>query len=407
MTLTLRLRKIRAEILADKQKDKAQMEQNGTTIIPSSSSEASSPCRGRIDRRWIRDDVIDPDTRKTKRLHTLMTNIESNTYVLHGDRRTYAVKVGSTYEKIMTEHDAQHAIRLGLQRWWCKVIGHLALEICKKKSSFKTASEEAAQRKIWYLQKKKLQIICVPKIAYKIAQGHTNSKMEFVGFGMQFVRPLSPEHIRALVNTFCDPSIRESMLSNPKLRNLRFHVHLGEMAPPNEAMSQKLARPVYFDQLFRAAPRRMVLWARQMGLALAIIHWKCQYDGAGIHFQLALHEARPVVILWMTNFGQCKTFNANIGPTLELSKAVANNPAWPKPPSAFKPERSPRARCTKNVWEAFKKAYILASCTLLGKDASPANAAKPAEVMAYVSLMAAPAGFKKAKRIAGLIMGDF
>ncbi|KAH6991975.1 hypothetical protein EDB82DRAFT_123980 [Fusarium venenatum] len=157
------------------------------------------------------------------------------------------------------------------------------------------------------------------------------------GFSRNPMRPLLPDHIRALVNTFCDPSIREPMLNNPDLyKDLRLYVRFGEVSPPGEAKSTELSRPVYFDQLLKGIRSEMRTRAIQMGVALAIIHCNCKYDAAGVKFQLALHPKKRKVMLWPTNFEHCKTFKSsseNID--LKLALAIAKNPTWPRPPGMF------------------------------------------------------------------------
>jgi hypothetical protein len=221
----------------------------------------------------------------------------------------------------------------------------------------------------------------------------------FVGFAMEFIRPLHKHHIRALVETFCDPSIKEAMLSNFDLENLRLHVRLGEMSPPDEAKSTKLSRPVYFDQLLRAQPGRMVERARQMGAALAIIHCKCRYDGASVKFQLALHPKKTRVFMWATDFAHCKPFTICPGTELRLAKALAENPVLPRSPYAFKREKSERARAVESVWNAFKDAYVSASYKLLGDMPEFCPKFSPTSVMDYLSCMMAPSGVCKDMRM--------
>ncbi|KAM0243167.1 hypothetical protein ACHAPO_000005 [Fusarium lateritium] len=183
-------------------------------------------------------------------------------------------------------------------------------------------------------------------------------------------RPLLPDHIRALVNTFCHPSIRESMLNNPALyESLRLYVRFGEVSPPGESKSTELSRHVYFDQLSKGLRSEMRTRAIQMGVALAIIHCNCKYDAAGVKFQLALHPKRRKVMLWPTNFEHCKTFKSrseNI--ELKLALAIAKNPTWPRPPGmfGFMNRDSRLAPEAWETWYAFRDAYV-STCYKLKK----------------------------------------
>ncbi|KAF9768334.1 hypothetical protein IL306_014402 [Fusarium sp. DS 682] len=254
-------------------------------------------------------------------------NDGSNMYIAQVGCRKYAVRL-SNCSKYVEGELRNHTSVL----WKMHVFWGIAT-----KDFFYDPSEDAASKKKRKKAEKRYPGYDIPKMEIPsfeseiIKRDHDRQDVAVAGIVTSFIPPLHPVHIRALVNTFLDPSIRESVLNDPNLSNVRFQVRLGEMSPPDEAKSTRLlSRPVYFDQILREARDFLPRWAVQMGMALAILHWACRLDATGVKFYLGLDPKR--VKIWMTNFGDCKPLQPNRDETFEMAQAIHNNPAWPRAP---------------------------------------------------------------------------
>lgn len=201
-----------------------------------------------------------------------------------------------------------------------------------------------------------------------IYHDHEGQDIATAGYVTSFIPPFQPATVRALARTFVDSSIRESVKKDPNLSNVRFRVHLGMMAPPDEPLSTRLlSRPVYLDQLKHETEQRLELWCEKMGVSLAILHWRCNLDAAGVKFYLA-PDKKGHTRLWMTDFGDCKPLQPGQDETKAMAEAVYNNTVWPRPPL-------PRDKADGEKWElkmcsyeSFIRAYALASENILSRD---------------------------------------
>ncbi|OBS23365.1 hypothetical protein FPOA_03914 [Fusarium poae] len=280
--------------------------------------------------------------------------------------------IAKRYEELQAAYKAHKIISNGLNNSW-----KYATRPC-------TPDELRRLRRYAELRKRPKKLLCVRTQNVK-PNTPTLTGSPVFGYPVIPIKPLRPEHIRALVNMFCDPSIRESMLNNPDLyERTRLYVHFGELSPPGSAKSTELCRPVYFDQILKEMRHDMYMRAVSMGVSLAIVHCTCGYDGAGIKFQLGLDRRRPNVMMWMTNFGQCKTFKGSENIELTLALAIAKNPTWPRPPGrhGFVQKDSPMAETAWHTWNYFKHAYVTA-CWKLNNNPR----FSPAAVMKRLSMM--------------------
>ncbi|RGP59822.1 hypothetical protein FSPOR_11073 [Fusarium sporotrichioides] len=242
-------------------------------------------------------------------------------------RRPYTYIHADTHKEFQAVYEVHDRITLNLDIFWSDATKHVA-----RRDSEGTPSCPNTSTKKKNMKPKPLESLQTPRVMPCDLKVRKSLPL---GFRVKPIRPLLPEHMRALVKTFCDPSIRETMLNNPGLYNAKLYVRLGELSPPDEAKSTELCRPVYFDQHLRGARKDMKIRAKQMGAALAIIHCKCGYDGAGIKFQLGLRPKYLQVVMWPTNFARCKIFNVSQNMELKLALAIAKNPAWPRPPGCL------------------------------------------------------------------------
>jgi len=94
-----------------------------------------------------------------------------------------------------------------------------------------------------------------------------------------------------------------------------------------------------------------------MANALAILHWRCGIDVAGVKFVFG-RDIRGDIQLWLMDFGGCKTFQlspADIRTQL-VNAILTNEPYWPKYIDL------PGMRV---AWKSFKTAYHRMSNMLL------------------------------------------
>ncbi|KAH7227607.1 hypothetical protein BKA60DRAFT_123846 [Fusarium oxysporum] len=213
--------------------------------------------------------------------------------------------------------------------------------------------------------------LCIPDFESEIIKhDHEGQDIATAGYVTSFIPPFHPVHVRALVDTFLDPSIRESVKNDPNLSNVRLRVHLGIMSPPKDPTSARLlSRPVYLDQLMREAEESLEIWCEQMGIALAILHWECRLDAAGVKFYLA-PDKRNRMKLWMTNFGDCKPLQSGQDETKAMAKAVYDNSVWPRSPITRNKAVGEQYWLAMCAYESFTLAYAMASEKILAQNST-------------------------------------
>ncbi|RSL76876.1 hypothetical protein CEP51_009567 [Fusarium floridanum] len=193
-----------------------------------------------------------------------------------------------------------------------------------------------------------------------------------VGLLTRNIPPLNHQHCVSLVKVFLDHTIRERVINDPCISQVRLRVRMGEMSPANDHLNpQVLFRPVYFNQLRREAGRRIVLrWSMSMGIMLAILHWSCGLDGEGNNFLLASGKNnRPGI--WATDFGDCKPIKPWRWKSRKWSSVIMNNPTWPRPAFApnFIPSGDPNGDMgVEETWKMFVDGYKQASREILYKE---------------------------------------
>ncbi|KAF5621951.1 hypothetical protein F52700_10825 [Fusarium sp. NRRL 52700] len=215
------------------------------------------------------------------------------------------------------------------------------------------------------------QIYVPDSVCEIIRKDHEGQDIPTAGYVTSFIPPLHLATVRALVNTFVDSSIHESVKNDPNLSNVRLRVHLGKMAPPYDPLSTRLlSRPVYLDQLLHEAEQYLEIWCEQMGIALAILHWECRLDAAGVKFYLA-PEKRGRTRLWMTSFGDCKPLRPDQDETRAMVKAVYHNSVWPRSPPKRDQADEKKYSLKMSAYESFIRAYVIASEKILLSQESP------------------------------------
>ncbi|PNP82059.1 hypothetical protein FNYG_04620 [Fusarium nygamai] len=220
-----------------------------------------------------------------------------------------------------------------------------------------------------------------------IHHDHEGQDIATAGYVTSFIPPFQPATVRALVGTFIDSSIRDSVKNDPNLSNVRLRVHLGMMAPPDDPLSTRLlSRPVYLDQLQHEAEQDLEIWCEKMGVALAILHWRCSLDAAGVKFYLAPEE-RGHTKLWMTDFGDCKPLQPCQDETKAMAKAVYNNTVWPRPPLKRDNADGEKYRLKMCAYESFIRAYATASDNILSQDSPEYIKRYPARISRKLHLM--------------------
>ncbi|KAK1999397.1 hypothetical protein LX36DRAFT_743271 [Colletotrichum falcatum] len=159
---------------------------------------------------------------------------------------------------------------------------------------------------------------------------------------MERVRPVKPAVIRVLVDKIISPSLHRRAHATPENYNLHPKAWLGFEQPP--AVTDLLrnhpnlsTRPAYLDELVRFIGRRGVLeLARDMGTALAVIHYDLGKDARGVRFRIGYNPALDKPTLWVCGLGR-------------MGELKENERFYPRPGVGY------------GVFDAFWAAYVLAS----------------------------------------------
>ncbi|KAF4338648.1 hypothetical protein FBEOM_7465 [Fusarium beomiforme] len=318
----------------------------------------------------------------------------SNMYIAQVGCRRYAVRLSSDLEYIRDEIRNHTSVVWKLAVYWEMATEDFFEDLLEDGGSKKEKKKKRKAKK----QHRGYDIpsIRVPIFESEIIQpDHDRQDGATAGIATSFIPSLHLVHVRALVNKFLDPSIRESVLNDPDLSNVRFRVHLGMMSPPDEAKSPRLlSRPVYFDQLMHEADDYVPEWAYQMGISLAILHWGCRLDATGVKFYLAMDPRR--VRLWMTNFGDCRPLQPNRDETSAMVHAVRGNSAWPRVPDRKCREISDEQfELEMDVYKGFTWAYLHASRKILGNDRRTCAQDYPLRFVRQLTLMESEPGEPK------------
>ncbi|OWT43390.1 hypothetical protein VFPPC_18358 [Pochonia chlamydosporia 170] len=179
----------------------------------------------------------------------------------------------------------------------------------------------------------------------------------YAAYAMESIRPFHPHHVRYLVKRHLSPSIQDRALDTLSNSHFVTKVCLGGLTPLSEKWQIGLNdRPAYVDQLY-AERVDIAGLSKVMGSTLAVLHWCCGIDAAGVEFVLGC-DKKGNIRLWLANFGNCRPFKqTEFDVTTQLVDAVMNNDCcWP---------RWINLGVFREIWHEFWKGYIemsLLSC---------------------------------------------
>ncbi|KAI1015582.1 hypothetical protein LB503_009901 [Fusarium chuoi] len=323
-------------------------------------------------------------------LTKLPSHSDSNIYTVPVGCRTYAAKLSENPEAIKREVQNHILVGKKMRLSWGKVTQGF-YEVDKDDPSQGSTGSRRCNKNILNRRSSRLgapPLPYVPDFVCEIIQNdHEGKDIATAGYVTEFIPPLHPSTARALVDTFVDSGIQESVKNDPNLSNVRLQVQLGMVAPPDDPLNTRLlSRPVYLDQLRREAEESLKRWCQQMGVALAILHWECRLDAAGVKFYLA-SEKRGRTKLWMTNFGDCKPLQPGQDETKAMAEAVYDNPVWPRSPSKRDKPDGKEYRLKKRAYRSFVRAYIIASQKILPQDSPEDTMCYPAYFLRELAFM--------------------
>ncbi|KAM0191001.1 hypothetical protein ACHAPQ_007519 [Fusarium lateritium] len=276
--------------------------------------------------------------------------------------RTWAVKLSKSDAEYVKRELRNHMLVHENMRRWSWAVEHLYYSTRGHLDSApsKTRKPKARRPKCPRIPKLERE-----PIAYRVCK----HGIAPAGLIMEYIPPMIPAHVRALANTEVLPDVRKSIKNDPNVENVRFQMRLGQEMPPDEGLDTKLlSRPAYLDQFCYQNERAVKEWIDQMAASLAILHWVCKLDGAGVEFHIA--PARPAkrTILWMTHFGDCQTLEGG-DETTAMAEAFCNNPAWPRPGDSRFWDYSDEIKawgCCQ--WRQFMETYASTSNAVLGRQ---------------------------------------
>ncbi|KAF5611209.1 uncharacterized protein FSUBG_2488 [Fusarium subglutinans] len=313
----------------------------------------------------------EPRTVTEYQLTKLPSHNNSNIHTVQVGCRTYAAQLSDNPEAIKKEVQNHISVVKKMNASWREATRDFYETHEDIPTERSTGSERRNKRKL-NRRSKQPDVPHQPYVPYSVCEiirkDHEGQDIPTAGYVTSFIPPLHPATVRALVNTFVDSSIQESVKNDPNLSNVRLQVQLGMMAPPDDPLSTRLlSRPVYLDQLLCEAEKYLEIWCEQMGIALAILHWECRLDAAGVKFYLA-PEKRGHTKLWMTSFGDCKPLQPGQDETKAMAKAIYDNPVWPRSPLKRNKAHGKEYWLKMRTYESFIRAYTTASENILSRD---------------------------------------
>ncbi|KAK2055644.1 hypothetical protein LY76DRAFT_628201 [Colletotrichum caudatum] len=134
---------------------------------------------------------------------------------------------------------------------------------------------------------------------------------------MERVRPVKPGVIRVLVDKIISPKFHRKANRTPENFNLHPKAWLGFEQP--QAVKDLLRdypnltlRPAYLNELMQFIGRRGVLeLAREMGTALAVIHYDLNKDARGVKFRIGYNPVLDKPKLWVCGLGRMEHLREN------------------------------------------------------------------------------------------------
>ena len=170
------------------------------------------------------------------------------------------------------------------------------------------------------------------------------------GYAMEYIQPLHHHYLRYLVKRHLSCRVQEDALKNASNTHNVLQVYLGKLRPLTDPWDTNMqGRIIYVDHLYQEGVD-FNHFAAAMGSALAVLHWCCGLDAAGVQFLLG-GDRRGRIQLWMTGFSHCRPFQRTVADVrTRLVRAVLDgNGMWP---------RWLELRPYREVWFAFKRAYL-------------------------------------------------
>jgi len=187
-----------------------------------------------------------------------------------------------------------------------------------------------------------------------VFRGLEGSLENSCGITMEYIRPFTKDHIGSLLKLHL-PMLPLSSI--PDERDFLVKVFMGDTKPSSYESTVEFRNcAAYADHLCseRVNPQDISI---TMGNALAILHWQCGIDAAGVKFVFG-RDIGGNVQLWLMDFGGCKTFQlspADIRTQL-VDAVLTNEPYWP---------RYIDLPWMRVAWTSFKFAYHRMSKMLL------------------------------------------
>jgi len=176
---------------------------------------------------------------------------------------------------------------------------------------------------------------------------------DFAAYTIEYIRPFHEHHLNYLVKRHLSESVQDNALAEISHSHFIARVCLGDLRPLCDKWQGDLnTRRIYVDQLHEEKVD-VVAMSASMGSTLAVLHWRCGIDGAGVQFVLGC-ERKGHIQLWLTNFGECLAFERTAhGVSTQLVDAIMQNDScWP---------RWINLRRFRKLWCSFRHAYLAMS----------------------------------------------
>ncbi|KAF5676082.1 hypothetical protein FHETE_2208 [Fusarium heterosporum] len=338
-------------------------------------------------------------------LTQLTSDNESHMYMLQKGCRTWAVRVkGKDPDYIRREMTNHMVVYENMNRFWYFSTCHMdRVGTVESDIGMDPDRKKGAERK-------KRKSLSSPHVPLPEEQGlvyrSCESDSAVTGFVMEYIPPMSRDHMRALANMYIDPKVRDFVKRDPDLKRIRFLVQFGRLSPLDEAMSPRLSsRPVYVNQFWEEDTWSLRNCAKQMGATLAILHWACRLDAAGVKFHIAPKFRKPG--LWLTNFGDCKLLETE-DDTTAMAEACYNNLTWPRPRCAFNYTEDPELRdCIEATWSWFAHAYVSTSHAILAEETGGPAKSLPICFIGKVVCLAGGTKFSEGRRYEDWLIGQW
>lgn len=173
---------------------------------------------------------------------------------------------------------------------------------------------------------------------------------ECAAYSMEYIQPLNKYYVKYLVKRHLSVGVQDLALRGANETHNIVKICVGDLKPLSDEWKAHFHdRSAYLDHLYDEQVDVEAI-ASVMGSVLAIMHWLCGTDAAGIQFMMGC-DRRGTLQLWLIDFGDCKPFRKTTDDvTMQLVDAVMNNNCvWP---------RWINLQPFRGMWASFKRAYI-------------------------------------------------